>query len=321
MVELRETEAVAYLERLNEVSSNLGEEPPFCFLRNAFQLELSYFRRLLRDDAKRDLAVLVVKPTGFPELLPLMVDIQKAYQELDSIESNIGNSIFPLLNHLENSKDLTAYDVGIDRITADFKQDQEHIDLLTKLQPNIKLLNIGRVATPKIVDSYNAGSNENKKSFIFTKNDCPGLIFYETGGEPIRKSNERMGWWYKEGFIKYIDTIKFTPLLLVYSRNAFQYDYYQEKYIRREENWHLETFPDLPEILSVLNPLDEKFRERFLSVDFTTLPDGAYVDFFKSSAKMGTLLEHIKINQLQVVAPSVPEKQKPKHWWDWKNKN
>lgn len=319
MVVLKETEAVAYLERLNKASSNLGDEPPFCFLQNAFQLELSYFRRLLRDDAKRDLTALAVSSSGFPELPSLMVDIQKAYQELDSIESNIGNSVFPLLNHLENSKDLAAFDTGINRITADFKQDQEHIDLLTRLQPSIKLLNIGKVAIPEIVDLYVATNNKDKKSFIFTKSDCPGLIFYETGGECSNKEGEKMGWWYKAGFVKFIDARKSSPLLIVGSRDALLYGY-RDRYVVYKD-WQLKTYPKSSEILNVLNPLDEKFRERFLSVDFTTLPDGAYVDFFKSSARMGTLLEHIKGVHLPIVTPLDSEKQKPKPWWDWRNKN
>src|SRR5574337_91628 len=94
---LREAEAVGYLERLNESVSNLDDDPPFESLKSVLKIELAYFARLIKDDTKKGLAALAISSNGFPELGSLVNDIQTAYEDLDSIQSNLSQSLWPLL--------------------------------------------------------------------------------------------------------------------------------------------------------------------------------------------------------------------------------
>lgn len=317
---LKETEATGYLERLNSTFSKLDNTPPFSYLRAVLQIELSYFQKLIRDEATKDLAVLAVSSTGFPELPSLAVDIEKAYEGLGSIEANIGDSVYPLLRSLELSKDLAAFDIGAEQVAEDFNKDQQHIDLLKELREKFQLLYIGIPKLPKIMDEKlpNSARADNISPYICTDERRTGLLFYGTEGNFKQLENNYwspVGWSYQRGFLKYIDSVKSKPMMIVSSETVFK----APKWEKIVKTSLLKTIPDSSKVLKVLNPLSEAFREDLLSTDFTTLPDESLDQFITSSAKMGSLLEHIKGRQGLVSASVSVEtsEQKPQKrgWW------
>lgn len=329
---LKEAEAVQYLGRLDQTlctslvqmkqgkeKSPFSEVPPFPYYHNILQIELSYFQRLIRSETTRGLAALAVSSSGFPEMLSLQVDVKKAYEELEVIQSHIGDAVFPLFDNLDATGDLATFDSAAERVASDFRKDQEHIDLLKRLKKQAQAFNPDSPKMPEVRNSYYEDQNADKGFRIFTNEEKQGLLFFETGC-PCSTRERVLLWEYQEGFLKYIDSST-SPILVVFVRNvvyAPKQEYYSGIQINRG-NGTLKIFPDNNEILTVLTPLSDAFRETFLSVDFTILPDGAFTQFIRSSAKMGSLLEHIKGGAQLPVAGLEPVPQKSiKRWWPFR---
>lgn len=313
---LRETEAVEYLERLNNVVKNAAlPEQPFKYFEAVLGIELSYFRRLLRDDSKRDLAQLAISASGFPELPSLMVDIKKAYEELDSIEFNIGRSVYPLLDSLNITGNLSAYDEGVDKVLSDFGKDQEHINLLKEVKEDSRKLHITE-QIPGFIEKKDYGRADPWISSIFTKSDNPGLLYFHTEGK-IQKEWERpLGWSYISGYLKYID-LKSRPFIVQATRNEF-YDLSQKK--REEEK--IELSPDSKKLYAFFHSFNPLIRERILSIDLTSYSEEEFYQFMRTSSKMHVLLKNVVVQPetLPVLAPQQQVANRP--WWKiWKTRD
>lgn len=104
MAVLREQEAVDYLERTKSVIH--PKTHPFSqlpLLYKMLDVEAAYLQKVSTEEAIRNLAEISIEPSGFPELVPWLVDLNQAFLNIDQVRAFRAQAMIPLIQQFANA--------------------------------------------------------------------------------------------------------------------------------------------------------------------------------------------------------------------------